>query len=266
MRSNKILEQVSKIEDMEIQLTAFNSKRALSSIDKQLEVKKIGDCRLIYEPNSPSSIYYNRVKGFGLKDIDKLEQILDIYTEQNINPCFDTTPNNINEEVAMALVNHGYKVAKQVAFMQLIPRSYEDFITEMDIVEVTEENAEQFINIVIESNDGMDIDASVIERKAPYFYKPNFCNVISYIKEKVASMGSLFIEGNEGYIANDYTFEDFRGMGSQKALLMYRINKAKELGLEKLYTDVEFGSISHNNMQKLGFETVYINSYWMKLK
>lgn len=73
MRSNKVLDQVSKIEDMEIQLTKFNSKRALSKIDKRLEVRKIGNCSLIYEPNSPNSIYYNRVKGFGMKDIDKLD-------------------------------------------------------------------------------------------------------------------------------------------------------------------------------------------------
>lgn len=264
MRSNKVLDQVSKIEDMEIQLTKFNSKRALSKIDKRLEVRKIGNCSLIYEPNSPNSIYYNRVKGFGMKDIDKLDQILDIYREQNIIPCFDMTPNNINGEVSTALFNHGYTVFEQLAFMQVIPKVYEGSINEIDIVEVTKENAEEFVNIVIESNGGMDIDASVIKRKAPYFYKPNFYNFISYIGGKVGGIGSLFINNKEGYIANDYSFKDFREKGSQKALLMYRINKAKELGLEKLYTDVEFGSISHNNMQKLGLETVFVNSYWTK--
>lgn len=264
MSNNKILEQVSKIEEMEIQLTTFNSKRALSKIDKKLEIRKIGDCRLIFEPNSPNSIYYNRVKGFGMKDLNKLDQILDIYKNQNIIPCFDITPNNINGEVSKALLNNGYTIFEQIVFMQLIPKTYEDFKKEIDIVEVTQGNAEEFINIVIESNGGMDIDASVVERKAPYFYGPNFYNFISYIGGKVAGIGSLFINNKEGYIANDYSFKDFREKGSQKALLMYRINKAKELGLEKLYTDVEFGSISHNNMQKLGLETVFVNSYWTK--
>lgn len=261
---NKVLEQVSNIEHLEIQLTAFNSKRALSKIDKKLEVKKIGNCSLIIEPNSPNSIYYNRVKGFGIKDLNKFEQILDIYKEQNITPCFDITPNNINREVSTALLNNGYTVFEQLTFMQLLPKEYEDFNNGIDIVEVSQENAEEFINIVIESNGGMDIDETIIERKAPYFYKPNFQNFISYIGGKVAGIGSLFINGKEGYIANDYTFEDFREKGSQRTLLKYRINKAKELGLEKLYTDVEFGSISHNNMKKLGFETVFVNSYWMK--
>lgn len=264
MFSNEVLEQVSKIEDMEIQLTKFNSKRALSNIDKKIEVMKIGNCSLIYEPNSTNSIYYNRIKGFGMNDIDKLEQIMEVYREQNIIPCFDMTPNNINSEVSTALFNHGYTVREQLAFMQLIPKTFECFKKEIDIVEVTRENAEDFLNIVIESNGGMDIDESVIKRKAPFFYKPNFYNFISFVGEKVAGIGSLFINNKEGYIANDYTFEEFRGMGSQKALLMYRLNKAKELGLETIYTDVEFGSISHNNMKKLGFETVFVNSYWIK--
>ncbi len=266
MFNNKVLEQVSKIEDIEIQLTTFNSKRALSTIEKRLEVKKIGNCSLIYEPNSPTSIYYNRVKGFGMKDIDKLEHILDIYRKENIIPCFDMTPNNINGEVSAALFNHGYTVFEQLAFMQLVPKYYEDFRKDIDIVEVTQENAEEFVNIVIESSGGMDIDESVIKRKAPYFYKPNFYNFISYMGEKIAGIGSLFINDKEGYIANDYTFENFRNKGVQKAILMYRLNKAEELGLKRLYTDVEFGSISHNNMQKLGFETVFVNSYWVKQK
>lgn len=47
-------------------------------------------------------------------------------------------------------------------------------------------------------------------------------------------------------------------------MLAHRISRAVEAGLEKLYTDVEFGSVSHNNMEKLGFRTVFINSFWMK--
>jgi hypothetical protein len=109
-----------------------------------------------------------------MKDIDKLEQILDIYMEQNIIPCFDMTPNNINGEVSTALFDHGYAVFEQLAFMQLIPEVYKEFKKEIDIVEVTQENAEEFVNIVIESNGGMDIDASVINRKAPYFISQIF--------------------------------------------------------------------------------------------
>ena len=61
------------------------------------------------------------------------------------------------------------------------------------------------------------------------------------------------------------TSERFRRRGSQKALLKHRINLAADLGLENLYTDVEFGSVSHDNMEKLEFPTVFLNSLWTKV-
>lgn len=266
MSKNYLLEQVNKIEKLELELTAFNSKRALSNIDKKLEVKEIGNSSLLIDANSRGSVYYNRVKRFGSKDLDKLEQILNIYYEQDIVPCFDMAPNNINEKVSAALSKNGFVNTEQLAFMQLIPGPCTGLKGEIKIVEVTQENAEEFVNIVIRSNGGMNIDKNVIERKKQYFYKPNFRNYISYIGSDAAGIGALFISGKEGYIANDYTFDKFRRNGIQKSLLRHRINKAKELGLDNLYTDVEFGSVSHNNMEKLGFRTVFINSFWMKLK
>lgn len=172
----------------------------------------------------------------------------------------------MNEEVSQALFNYGYSYFDQLVFMQLIPEINQNLKNKTKIVEVTAENAEEFVNIVIRSNGGMDIDQKVIEKKKKYFYKPNFHNYIFYLEGEAAGMGSLFISGKEGYTANDFTFEKFRGKGIQKSLLIHRINKAKELGLEKLYSDVEFGSISHNNMETLGFKTVFINSFWKKAK
>ncbi|CAH2213172.1 GNAT family N-acetyltransferase [Tepidibacter aestuarii] len=265
MGKNDLLEQVSKIEEIELKLTVFNAKRALSKIDKKLETKTIGNCSLLFDINSPDSIYYNRVKGFGMKDLDKLENILGIYSEQGIIPSFDMTPNNINEAVSLALLKHGFTNSEQLVFMQLTPEAYTDINKGIKIVKVTEKNAEEFVNIIISSEGGMDISSKVIGIKKQYFYQNNFYNYISYIGNEVAGVGSLFISDNEGYIANDFTFKGFRGKGGQTALLKYRINKAKELGLEKLYTDVEFGSISHNNMEKLGFKTVFINSFYTKL-
>jgi len=98
LSKNHLLEQVNKIEKTELELTVFNAKRALSKINKKLEVKSIGNCNLLIDTNSPNSLYFNRIKGFGMEDLDKLEQILDLYGRTNIIPCFDMTPNNINEE------------------------------------------------------------------------------------------------------------------------------------------------------------------------
>jgi hypothetical protein len=78
-------------------------------------------------------------------------------------------------------------------------------------------------------------------------------------------MGSLFINGDAGYIANDFTFSQFRGMGCQSALVSHRLRIAHKMGLSDVYTDVEFGTVSHNNMLRSGFQTIFLNALWMQV-
>lgn len=264
MTKNKVLYKMSKIEDLEIKLTLFNSKRALADVDKALELLEIGSSKLMIERNSPKSGYYNRIKGFGEHDIGHLETILSTYSNHGIDPFFEMTPNNINESVSKALNEEGFINIEQLVYMENEDLKTTTISADIEIVEVTEENAEDFIELIRLSNQGMTLGEDVIERKKHYFYEPNFHNYIAYIGEEVAGMGSLFISENEGYIANGYTFEKLRGFGCQKALLAHRVNEAVKFGIHVLYTDVAFGSISHNNMKKLGFSDVYTSSFWAR--
>lgn len=254
---------VNKIEKMELELTAFNSKRALASSEKKLEIIQVGNSHLLKDKVSPHSIYYNRVKGFSPTDLDKLDQIIQIYEQDQITPCFDLAPNQINYDVSRALAKKGYFSAEQLAFLQILPSELKPVLHEFKIVQVTEENAEEFIRLIGLST-GLTYEAEIIKQKSEYFYRPNFKNYIAYIGGQPAGMGSLFICENEGYIANDYTFPDFRGKGLQSALIHYRLEVAKEMNLEMVYTDVEFGTTSHNNMLKIGFRLVYVNSFWIR--
>jgi GNAT superfamily N-acetyltransferase len=255
--------KVNKIEKIELELTIFNSKRALSSSEKRLEIIEVGNSILLKDKVVPQSIYYNRVKGFSPTDLDKLDQIIQIYEQDQITPCFDLTPNYLNYDLAKSLANKGYFSAEQLAFLQISPVKTKTAQHQFHIVQVTEANAEEFIKLIGLSN-GLTYEAELIKQKSKYFFKPNFKNYIAYFGDQPAGMGSLFISGNEGYIANDYTFPDFRGKGLQIALIHYRLEVAKEMDLEMIYTDVEFGSTSHNNMAKTGFQLVYVNSFWMK--
>ncbi|MBF4691487.1 GNAT family N-acetyltransferase [Fusibacter ferrireducens] len=264
MIENNIISTMSKIEKLEIALTTFNSKRALSNIDKDLEILNVGKSSLMIDKNSPKSGYYNRVKGFCEEDIVNLENILNTYSKYEIEPCFEITPNNISENVSRTLSKEGFINVEQLVYMELKELEAIQSDSKIEIFKVTESNAEEFINIILLSNEGMDISQKVIENKKHYFYESNFHNYIAYSSGEVAGIGSMFISENVGYIANDYTFEKARGLGCQKVLLAHRINEAIKLGLESLYTDVVFGSISHSNMKKLGFTDVYMSSFWMK--
>ncbi|MGI8385982.1 GNAT family N-acetyltransferase [Robertmurraya sp. P23] len=262
---NDIQISVRRINEMEMSLTAFNSKRSLYADKTNLIVKKMGSSTLLIDENVPDSIYFNRIKGFGNKDVPIIDDILGEYASKQITPCFDLTPSDISMEVAQALMKRRYACCEQLAFLEVDPKAYEreQRNIAVEIVKVTEKNVEEFLNLIALSN-GRDIEEDLAQEKANYFVQPYFKNFIAYINGQPSGMGSLFIEGKEGYIANDFTFLSYRGKGIHQALLDYRIKLSQAIGLTKVYTDVEFGSISHNNMLKLGFSQVFINSFWIK--
>ncbi|RCX20569.1 acetyltransferase (GNAT) family protein [Fontibacillus phaseoli] len=263
---NPVLTEVERITALEMALTQFNAQRALSPKDKKLEMIKIGTTTLLLEAGSPGSSYYNRVIGFGPDELDRLPEILDLYAEHRISPCFDLTPDKQSGELAEALSEQGYVPRLQLAFVTLevdqAPEMKEE--SEIRLVPVTGKNVEEYLGLIARSNGEATFDRDLMDRKNGYFYRSDFMNWTAWIGEEPAGMCSLFIRGEEGYAANDYTFPEFRGHGCQSALIRQRIRTAKAMGIKKMYADVEFGSISHNNMLRAGFSTVFVNSFWMK--
>ena len=261
--NQSVLLDVERINELEVALTAYNSKRALYQDETNLITKKIGASTLLLDVNAPGSIYYNRIKGFGENDLDKIDEIVALYSSEGITPCFDMTPNHISMDVAQALMARGFYCAEQLAFLEMVPDSTRCENKDIEIVRVTETNVEEFLTLISLST-GREMKKELAQKRAEYYYNPIFQNYIAYLGENAVGMGSLFINGDEGYIANDFTFPSYRGRGVQKSLLQFRTQVSKELGLKRVVTDVEFGSISHENMLKIGFELKFINSFWMK--
>lgn len=262
MSPNKVLYDVRQIEHMEVELTTLNAARSLSAVPKQLEVMKAGHCTLLRDLTEPGSIYYNRIKGFGPSDMNSMDELLAYYGE--FPPCFDMTPDHLTEEVSSALSSRGFIPVEQLVFMKIhLPEGMEPDHTS-GIEKVTASNAEAFIAWIGLSSGGKAFDPAVIDRVKTYFYRPDFLNYMMTVEGEPAAMGSLFLHGEEGYLANDYTFEAFRGRGCQTALLRHRLSAAAGLGIKTVYTDVEFGSLSHSNMEKMGFRTVFMNTFWVK--
>ncbi|WP_028608554.1 hypothetical protein [Paenibacillus harenae] len=261
MNGKKSVYYLEQIEKIELELTKLNASRALVPVERQLEVFRIGSSILLRDQTDPTSNYYNRIKGFSPQDLPALDKLLSYY---NDTLCFDMTPNNMKEEVTRALSEREFIPVEQLVFMFTTPSIRMELTSEFDIETVTEHSAEEFIQWIELSKGGMEITEEMIARSKAYFYRPDFINYMLRIDGNPAAMGSLFLHGQEGYIANDYTFNRYRGRGCQLALLKQRLSDAVKLGLKNVYTDVEFGSVSHGNMEKVGFKTAYLNTFWIK--
>ncbi|QSF45016.1 GNAT family N-acetyltransferase [Paenibacillus tianjinensis] len=257
----KPLDYVNHIERMEIELTRLNASRSLVPVKRQLEVKTVGTVTLLRDSTDPASVYYNRIKGFGPQMLAELDELLSYYAGDA--PCFDMSPDHMTEEVARALCKKGFFPAEQLVFMVINPPLDGLETPAFQFERVTEETAEEFIEWIGKSAGGMKITREMIARSKAYFYRADFMNYMLRLDGEPAAMGSLFLHGAEGYLANDYTFPAYRGKGCQSSLIKHRLAEAARLGLKAVYTDVEFGSASHANMERVGFRTAFLNTYWM---
>lgn len=257
----KPLDYVRNIETIELELTRLNAARSLVDVPRQLEVLPAGGTILLRDRTDAGSSYYNRIKGFGPEDLAALDTLLSHYPEAA--PCFDMTPRHMTEEVGRALCEKGFIPAEQLAFLYINLQGMAEQAPGFQIEMVTEETAELFIEWIRKSAGGLRVTREMIERSREYFYRKDFLNYMLSIDGKPASMGSLFLSGEEGYLANDYTFPEYRGRGCQSALIKHRLAAAAERGAATVYTDVEFGSASHANMERAGFRIAFLNTYWI---
>ncbi|AIQ50001.1 hypothetical protein R70723_32055 [Paenibacillus sp. FSL R7-0273] len=257
----KPIDYVNHIEQIEIELTRLNAARSLVNVPRRLEITSSGRTTLLRDHTEPASAYYNRIKGFGPDDLSLLDTLLSHYPD--VAPCFDLSPDHMTEEVARALCSRGYLPAEQLAFLYVHLEEHSAVAaTDFQIERVTEQTAEAFIEWIRKSAGGLRVTGEMIARSREYFYREDFLNYMISIDGRPASMGSMFLSGEEGYLANDYTFPEYRGRGCQTSLINKRLAEAAGLGIKRVYTDVEFGSASHANMERAGFRTAFLNTYW----
>jgi len=264
LNGKKPLQTLHAIERMELELTKWNARRSLTPKEREVEAIEIGRCILLRDRTDADSMYYNRVKGFGAEDAARIGEILAMYPDSEGAPCFDMTPDRTSPEASRALADAGFLPAEQLAFLAAEPVEATGDAGDFDIRTVTERTAETFVRWIEASSPGQTILPEAVARAKTYFAQPHFLNYMIEIDGAPAAMASLFLHGEEAYLANDYTFEAFRGRGCQGALIRKRLTDAARLGAKAVYTDVEFGSSSHANMEKAGFRVAFVNTFWCK--
>ncbi|MDF2936982.1 MAG: hypothetical protein K0Q90_2355 [Paenibacillaceae bacterium] len=259
----KPLQYVKEIGAAELKLTQLNAGRSLVPVPRDLEIMPLGESVLLRDRTDPASVYYNRVKGLVPQDLPDLDRLLEQYAPGA--PCFELTPDQMTEETALALSDRGFFPAEQLVYMYIPVQTGEEPAAPFPVERVTdEESAEEFIRWISHSSGGMEISSDMMARSKPFFYRPDFINYMLRIEGAPAAMGSLFLHGEAGYIANDFTFPPYRDRGCQKHLIELRLREAARLGATAVYTDVLFGSASHANMAKAGFRISHLSTFWIK--
>ena len=85
----------------------------------------------------------------------------------------------------------------------------------------------------------------------------------SYQKEP-AGIGALFIKDGIATLAAAATLLNIRNKGIHSALLKQRIYQANLQKCDLIVGQAKFGSVSQNNMERVGLSIAYTKEIWIK--
>jgi hypothetical protein len=86
------------------------------------------------------------------------------------------------------------------------------------------------------------------------------------VDDQPAGVGILYMENGIGLLADATTLPAFRGKGCHTAMIHHRIAQAEKRNCDLLTSFVEFGSISHLNLERAGLRVAYTKSMWWKVE
>ncbi|KAA0547157.1 GNAT family N-acetyltransferase [Bacillus sp. BGMRC 2118] len=230
-----------------------------------VEIKKFGNATAFSVKNIPGPSY-NQVKGLKNGDEQYLEQIIAFYREREIHFQFEITPGNISGELLKQLNHLGYY---QHTFHTTLFSSTNELVNNESNPSITIRKLER---------DEFDIFAEVYQKGfgMPDFLKQGISqnNKILYdnkkwkfylatINESPAGIGVIFMKNRVAMLAAAATIPAYRNKGIQTELLKVRINHALAEECKLIVGQARFGSVSQNNMERMGMKIAYTKSIWI---
>jgi len=211
-----------------------------------------------------SAIVVNRTLGLGLAaqaSQEEVETIVSTYHENGVSGYFvqlhpDAGPADLREW----LKRKGLKPDRGWQKFSRDPVKVDDRQTDLTVREIGIELGSAFGEIIC---NGFDLGDKAIPWLAKLAGRKDWHIFMSFDGDKPAGVGALF--AHKGFAWTDYgaTAPEFRRRGSQGAVMAARLNRAIELGCQKIFTCTGVSvpgdpQHSYNNILKAGFKEEYI--------
>lgn len=137
--------------------------------------------------------------------------------------------------------------------------------TALDVVEIGPERGPAFGSIVRAAY-GLPLETEPIIASTPG--REGWTCWLALADGEPAGAAALFVDGDAGYLGYAGTVTAHRGKGAQNALLTIRIERARELGCDTLFTETgsllpDRPSASYRNILRAGFEELYVVANWL---
>ncbi len=221
-----------------------------------------------YAASFADILAFNRAVNINSGDQLYLEDIIDFYKSKKIPRFFlQINPLYLNEELEKQLENLGFKYYNNWVKLHRDNSPVKEVKSELIIEQSGNGSIRIFSDIIIKSFE-WDPELSgffsdyVLNSKL-FDGKSGWIFYIGYYKDKPASVASLYIENETGWLGFAATLKDYRKLGGQHALVRQRLvdginNGCKNFVVETAENLPDKRSQSYLNLIDMGFELAYL--------
>lgn len=251
----------SEVEALESRLTAI---QGISGNPMDIAIKKFGSITAFKSKNIPGPSF-NTVKGICDGDIEHIDNILEFYHQSNIPVRFEITPAHTSYELLAVLANKGlFQCDFHTVLYSPDYKILERYNPLISIRSLERSEFDLFADIYTRGFEMPTIlKESVAKNNEILHSNPSWIFYIAYYKDEPAGIGVLFVNNGIGTLAASTTVPHFRGKGIHKALIIKRFYQSNSLNTQIVVGQARYGSISQNNMEKLGMKVAYTKVIWM---
>jgi hypothetical protein len=241
----------------ELRFAWFNAQRTAPGSGDGIQHRINETFEILLDPSRPTSPYYNRAAarpGAALS-----AETLDGLPGEIV--AIETTPAHVDAVVSARLIERGFVPAYQLCYLGVVPAGLQP--VGHDVQRLTPADVDLFFDLLQE--EGVAFPPEKRAAKRGYYCTPQFRALIVRDEQRRAcGWTTMFVDGSTAFFGNSFTLPAFRRTGVHAALLAARLNEAVQLGLAAAFTDVEFGSQSHDNCERAGLRTLTVNTIWTR--
>lgn len=241
---------------------AFADMFAASPADEGQRIVNISGAALLIAPTMPV-ILFNRVLGLGLRapiDDDAVQHIAGVYRDAGVKQwAIQLAPEAFTPSTEALFAAHGLRRAGHWEKVYRAAANDIHVKTDFGVQQIGVESAQVFAEVCVAA---FGMHPSLKAGLVALVGRRGWQHVMAFDGETPVACGSLFVNGNVGWLGMGGTLPSHRRRGAQGAIMAMRVREAADAGCEWVITETgadtpEHPNPSFHNMLRTGFLRAY---------
>jgi GNAT superfamily N-acetyltransferase len=215
-------------------------------------------------PRPPDEVPFNRVYHYTALDAAAADPLLDRVSGPAVDAVVEVLAGPHEVAAATQLRRAGWTPRWQIPWLHvplaevtaLAPRR-------VQVRRVLPTELAQFANVLVQGYGYVGVQATYWRTFAEHGYTaPGFHCFVAELNGVPIGAGVLHLAGATALVDGAATLPEYRGRGAQTALFVARMQYAREHGCRYAVSRTGRGSVSQQNMEKLGLTVVTYSTAW----